>query len=447
VEENNSNMELEELFRSKLENSELIPGEGVRTNLMRKLARKEFLRFNPSRFNIYYMGGIVAAAVAVSAAIILGTGHSASTSKNTSQPVPDKEVVALTANVQATDSASSLSDKNSQVRQVEIKGNQPVAAQAAPEYRLPESKINIKENVAGNNTAGRSDTPLKTDVIMKKLTAENVSGYQLQKKTIASFEVSASSGCLPLRVKFSNLSADWDSCRWIFGDGGNSTETDPVWLFDVAGEYKVVLKVYGSGGTESYSEKILNVYHRPRAVFEIEPQAPIIPDDPIRFINYSRDAVKYRWEFGDGIVSEAFEPEHKYSKYGSYNVRLIAWSEHGCSDSLLLTDAFAGSGCFIDFPNAFIPNTDGPSGGYYSTKSDEAAQIFHPVTSGVSEYQLRIFSKTGILIFESNDINTGWDGYHKGQLCETGVYIWKVRGTYKNGEPFVKMGDITLLKR
>jgi phosphoketolase len=43
-------------------------------------------------------------------------------------------------------------------------------------------------------------------------------------------------------------------------------------------------------------------------------------------------------------------------------------------------------------------------------------------------------------------VNFGWDGYLKGQLCEQGVYIWKVRGTYKNGEPFVKMGDVTLLK-
>jgi hypothetical protein len=112
-----------------------------------------------------------------------------------------------------------------------------------------------------------------------------------------------------------------------------------------------------------------------------------------------------------------------------------------------MLDAFAGLGSYIEFPNAFIPNSDGPSGGYYSNKSDESAQIFHPVTSGVSEYQLRVFSKRGVMIFESNDINIGWDGYHKGQLCEPGVYVWKVRGTFRNGESFVRMGDLTLLKR
>jgi hypothetical protein len=109
-------------------------------------------------------------------------------------------------------------------------------------------------------------------------------------------------------------------------------------------------------------------------------------------------------------------------------------------------NAFSGSEYFIEFPNAFIPNPDGPVGGSYSSKSDEGAEIFHPSFSGVSDYHLKIFSKLGILIFESNDINIGWDGYIKGQLSNPGVYVWKVRGNFRNGEPFIRMGDVTLLK-
>jgi hypothetical protein len=125
---------------------------------------------------------------------------------------------------------------------------------------------------------------------------------------------------------------------------------------------------------------------------------------------------------------------------------LIVWSDWGCSDSLTVVNAFSGSQFFLDFPNAFIPNPQGPTGGYYSSKSDEAAQVFHPSFSGVAEYQLKIFSKLGIPIFESYDVNLGWDGYNKGQLCDPGVYIWKVRGKFRNGEPFIKMGDVTLLQ-
>jgi hypothetical protein len=124
----------------------------------------------------------------------------------------------------------------------------------------------------------------------------------------------------------------------------------------------------------------------------------------------------------------------------------VVYSDWGCSDSVTVFNALSGSQYFINFPNAFIPNVQGPSGGYYSSKSDEAAQVFHPSYSGVSDYQLKIFSKLGIQIFESNDINLGWDGYNNGQLCEPGVYIWKVRVKFRNGEPFIKMGDVTLLK-
>jgi PKD repeat protein len=446
VEERNTNMELDELFRSKLENAEVAPGAGVRADLMKKAGRMEFVRFNPSRFNIYYLGGIVAAAI--TAAIIIGTGIAGRSNRETKPLLPETEVVAASGSVTApTINTNVKAEKKSQdavnsgiIRKSKV----PAVTEQIPGVS---SENSVGTNKPDNVITIRPDMPEKSGKIMGKITGDNNSGYQLQKKTLASFNISMASGCLPLKVKFTNTSVAWDSCRWIFGDGGYSGETDPAWLFDVAGEYKVTLRVFGPGGSESSYSSVINVYPRPKARFEIEPQAPIIPDDQIRFVNYSLDAVRYRWEFGDGMVSEALEPEHKYNRYGSYNVRLIAWSEHGCTDSVLLTNAFAGSGCYINFPNAFIPNADGPSGGNYSTKSDESAQIFHPVTSGVSDYQLRIFSKIGIFIFESNDINTGWDGYHKGQLCEPGVYIWKVRGTYKNGEPFVKMGDLTLLKK
>ena len=155
----------------------------------------------------------------------------------------------------------------------------------------------------------------------------------------------------------------------------------------------------------------------------------------------------FKWDFGDGYISQSFEPNHTYSKFGNYNISLVAFSDWGCRDSLIVYNAFSGSECFIKFPNAFIPNTQGPTDGFYSSKSDETAQVFHPSYSGISDYQLKIFSKLGIQIFESNDINIGWDGYNKGQLCESGVFIWKVRGKFRNGEPFIKMGDVTLLKK
>jgi PKD repeat protein len=259
-------------------------------------------------------------------------------------------------------------------------------------------------------------------------------------------EVLNTSGCAPFKVKFSNKLTSFDSCRWSFGDGGSSTQKDPEWIFDVEGEYKVGLEVFSYDGKILSSTATITVHPLPRVHFEISPGNAVIPEDEIRFRNYSTNASRFRWDFGDGHSSDFFEPEHTYSKYSNYNVKLIVWSDWGCSDSLTVVNAFSGSQFFLDFPNAFIPNPQGPTGGYYSSKSDEAAQVFHPSFSGVAEYQLKIFSKLGIPIFESYDVNLGWDGYNKGQLCDPGVYIWKVRGKFRNGEPFIKMGDVTLLQ-
>lgn len=436
-------MKLTELFRRRLENAEIVPGKSVNSKLMRKLARREFMMFNPGRFNIYYLGGALVAGI--TAAILLYAGS------HTSADLTDdslKTETTLTTGMPSVVHRDTIVAKT--VPGIVTEGNTGKARSKS--ITKTEDSPGILKDKSGENTplmpVGQTDIlpALSKDDLFKKDVIDSDRLINSAKKVERLFVSSVSEGCVPLKVRFINLSGDIDSCRWTFGDGGSSFEKAPEWIFDVEGEYKIVLEIFSSDKLIASSSSLIKVYPRPVANFEISPEKAIIPDDAIRFINYSTDAVKYLWFFGDGSKSELFEPQHKYNKYGTYNIKLIAFTEYGCTDSLLVQNAFSGSEYFIDFPNAFIPNPNGPSGGIYSSKSDESAQVFHPVFSGVSEYQLKIFSKMGILIFESNDINIGWDGYFKGQLSNSGVYIWKVRGKYRNGEPFTRMGDVTLLK-
>jgi PKD repeat protein len=436
-------MSLRELFRQKLGNAKVIPDVSVSSKLMRRLARQEFLRFNPVRFNIYYLGGIMVAAI--TSAIILLPGK---TNSDQSKPLkPTSEItnavskeIKVVSDKQAIISKANTSDKKA-AGSIRNQSNTrtPIASAKVP-FQTSHSLENIK---------------LAHTVVNDSVTEKSLFGEPLpeknklkggMKQVDASFETSATEGCAPLNVSFFSKSTSFDSCRWTFGDGGYSNEKNPKWIFDVEGEYKVVLSVFGSEGMVATSSTIVTVYPRPVARFEIAPEKAILPKDEIHFYNYSTDASQYRWDFGDGSTSSLAEPQHWYTKFANYNVRLIVTSDYGCSDSLAVMNAFSGSEYFIELPNAFIPNTLGPTGGYYSAKSDEAAQVFHPIFSGVSDYQLKIFSKFGILIFESNDINIGWDGYFRGQLSDPGVYIWKVRGNFRNGEQFIKMGDVTLLR-
>lgn len=433
-------IELRELFRNKLENAEIVPDPSVNSRLMKKLARQEFMTFNPARFNVYYLAGIVAAGIV--ATLLLLTSESG-TSVLPPEPVKDLKTV-----VEEKPAVSSIIEDAVITENKEVAGKQG-SSKASGISTVAQTPVNVHRD-----SESKSAEPVRAERIPSAVTSDMLKKDQEGDKLINTvkssgnlFVSSVTEGCVPLKVRFISTATDADSYRWTFGDGGESNEKTPEWIFDLDGEYKVTLEVFSGDRLTGTSTEIIKVRPRPVANFEVSPEQAVIPDDVIRYINYSTDAVRYLWDFGDGNHSELFEPQHRYDKYGQYDVKLTAINEYGCSDSVLVLNAFAGSKYFIEFPNAFIPNPDGPSAGLYSSKSDEMAEVFHPVYTGVTEYQLKIFSKMGILIFESNDINIGWDGYINGQLSNTGVYIWKVRGKYRNGETFTKMGDVTLLKK
>ncbi|HYG52734.1 MAG TPA: gliding motility-associated C-terminal domain-containing protein, partial [Flavobacteriales bacterium] len=60
--------------------------------------------------------------------------------------------------------------------------------------------------------------------------------------------------------------------------------------------------------------------------------------------------------------------------------------------------------------------------------------------------RLLIFNRWGELIFESTDVNKGWDGYYRGVICTQDVYVWKADVTFIDGREFSATGDLTLLR-
>ena len=393
--------------------------------------------------DIFYIGGLVAAGIAT--AIVLLSTEPGSGQSSISAPVTSSgSETVLEINIRETESvikqpdispAKSVDYSNSTV--IAPVGNEVSATITESADRIPERLPAIQK--IGSTTFQNKNVTSGTSSGMNMLHVSHIYDGTL-------IEQSEMKGCIPLKIRFQIKSDTYDSCRWTFGDGGYSSEKNPEWIFDDEGEYKVILELYGKDGSLRTCYSSVTVYPKPVARFEIFPEKAVIPDNEINFVNYSLNAVHFLWDFGDGTRSEFFEPSHTYTRSGNFNIRLLVTSEYGCRDSLVVTNIFSDLKDRIDFPNAFIPNSQGPSGGYYSSKSDESAQVFHPGYVDVSAYNLRIYSKVGVLIFESNDIHIGWDGYYKGVLCDPGVYIWKVRGNFRNGESFIKMGDLTLLK-
>jgi PKD repeat protein len=267
---------------------------------------------------------------------------------------------------------------------------------------------------------------------------------------VANFD-SIPSGCEPLYISPNNTSLNTETpgttYRWDFGDGNYSTVKNPTYTYYNPGTYRIELTVTGPGGT-SIKSQIVNVYVSPRAYFEVTPSLVFVNDERVRCFNLSQFADSYLWEFGDGDTSRLKEPFHRYMEEGVYDITLWAYSNNGCSDVYVLSPAVtvepAGE---VRFSTVFTPNKEGPiertdlpTGG---TEMDQF--FFPPIREKVINYKLQIFNRLGVLIFESRNINVPWNGYYKGQLCPQGVYVWYVEGKYANGEPFKKVGDVTLL--
>ncbi|MDR3046084.1 MAG: gliding motility-associated C-terminal domain-containing protein [Bacteroidales bacterium] len=88
----------------------------------------------------------------------------------------------------------------------------------------------------------------------------------------------------------------------------------------------------------------------------------------------------------------------------------------------------------IFVPSAFTPNGDGKNDVLYARGSVVNTMLF------------RVFNRWGELVFESQNLQDGWDGKYKGMEAPEGVYDYFLSVTCINGETFVKKGNITLIR-
>lgn len=256
------------------------------------------------------------------------------------------------------------------------------------------------------------------------------------------------SGCAPLTVSFTNTSLQGSTYLWSFGDGGTSTADNPTYIYNVPGVYTVTLTAYGMGGVTNSFTKVdsVVVHPRARAFFTLQPTEVAIPSQPVFTYNLSSNATLYAWDFGDGNSSSDLNPVHYYETAGVYDVQLIANNQYNCPDTFLIEELVTAKGAGeIQFPNAFTPSNSGPNDGVYDPRSFTNDHFF-PLYEGVEDYKLEIFDRWGELLFVTEDLKVGWDGYYRGQPAKQDVYVWKAYAKFSNGHETTLKGDVTLLR-
>ncbi|WP_462243972.1 gliding motility-associated C-terminal domain-containing protein [Ferruginibacter sp.] len=155
----------------------------------------------------------------------------------------------------------------------------------------------------------------------------------------ADFSNSNPSGCtLPVIINFQNLSTGTGtiSYQWNFGDGGTSTQTNPVHTYNTPGIYTVTLITTSSAGcTDTIIKNNLINIGTINAAFTSA--STICVNAPLVITNTSAPApVAVTWNFGDATTSTQINPVKTYSTSGIYQIQLIA-DFGGCFDTAYKT--------------------------------------------------------------------------------------------------------------
>lgn len=445
------NDDIERLFREQFEGYRITPSKGLWGRVVRRLRWREFLHFSPGQFNVWYVAGALTVATVAWLAL-----HDRKAAPENSPVVP------VTVTQQATHTSVVSGEREpgkAAVTQTSRSAAQKVRSASRPQSQdgsrkestaadVPQEKLSPPvAGKAGGKDAGKVSPQKTAPAPEKEKVQVSLSQEKEKPAPVARFAASSDKGCPPLTVHFANLSKYASSFLWKITPGNIViTEASPEYVFQDPGQYIISLTARDEEGRTAVHTDTIQVFARPQVRFDYSPKDAVIPDDEVYFFNNTLDGEQYLWSFGDGHTSAEPDPVHRYTTDGPFDVKLTAWSENGCVDSMVLRGLFKNNSYYIRFPNAFIANPNGPGGGYY-TPGSLSNDVFHPVWKGVASYHLQIFNRRGELVFESEDLKRGWDGYILDQLATPGVYIWKARGTFSNGKPFVRFGNVTLIKK
>lgn len=153
----------------------------------------------------------------------------------------------------------------------------------------------------------------------------------------------------------------------------------------------------------------------------------------VQFTDSSANTVIWGWDFGDGGTSTLQQPSHGYPSAGSYSVMITLSGSLGCKTiEQLLVEVPAFSQLYI--PNAFSPNNDNNNDIYFISGKC------------ITQMTLSIYNRWGEKVFETSDQTVGWDGTHKGDKQNAGVYMYSFSGTLTTGEKIEQKGNITLMR-
>ena len=89
----------------------------------------------------------------------------------------------------------------------------------------------------------------------------------------------------------------------------------------------------------------------------------------------------------------------------------------------------------IWLPNAFTPKNGNNN-------------YFRPISTFIKteNYLFEIYNRMGLMLFQTTDINQGWDGRFNGEYVQQGSYVYVIYCTFSDGTTHVQKGNVMVVK-
>ncbi len=168
----------------------------------------------------------------------------------------------------------------------------------------------------------------------------------------------------------------------------------------------------------------ISVY--PLAILALPDSINIYPGEQYQ-VEPGTNCLYFQWFPSSGVSNASISDPKLYPEVRT-RYFVTASTEHGCT----ITDSMdvLVKETELDMPNAFAPNGTN--------------NVFKPTKRGIAALKsFTIFNRWGNKVYNSTNIDEGWDGTFNGTNQPMGVYTYIIEAVTDSGKPFTKQGNVT----
>lgn len=193
--------------------------------------------------------------------------------------------------------------------------------------------------------------------------------------------------------------------------------------YTVSNSGTFVIRVTDTNGCAATDSISLIVHNRPLLSL---PQQLRVCDPDTLIVVQSSPGNRFLWSDGTSSASNLV------TSYGKLSVMVTDSNQCSQSATIDVVNSCRGK---ISIPNAFTPGN-----------GDNTNDVFIPVMRNIRSVHMQVYTRWGELIFETSDMNDGWDGTHRKQPAQQDVYVYIINYTDIQGLSGSLNGSVTLLR-